>query len=114
MFERVRAPLFEIVAGARKVFENVHPLIGRARRIGVTGPPGAGKSTLTTCLARAYRDVRFYAISPDVSSVSRQLAKKIAARGIDVVTFNFLYAERLTPASFTSQIASGLRFSSLG
>ena len=30
--------------------------IGRARRIGITGPPGAGKSTLTTLVARAYRD----------------------------------------------------------
>lgn len=29
--------------------------LGHARRIGVTGPPGAGKSTLTTALTRAYR-----------------------------------------------------------
>jgi peroxiredoxin len=28
-------------------------------------------------LARAYRDVRFYAISPDVPSVSKQLEKQI-------------------------------------
>ena len=33
----------------------LHPTVGRARRIGVTGPPGAGKSTVTTCLTRHYR-----------------------------------------------------------
>ncbi|HEX8726512.1 MAG TPA: methylmalonyl Co-A mutase-associated GTPase MeaB [Gemmatimonadaceae bacterium] len=32
------------------------PKLGRARRIGLTGPPGAGKSTLTAALVKAYRD----------------------------------------------------------
>jgi LAO/AO transport system kinase len=33
----------------------LHARIGRAWRIGITGPPGAGKSTLTTQLVAAYR-----------------------------------------------------------
>lgn len=33
----------------------IHADLGRAHRIGVTGPPGAGKSTLTECLIQAYR-----------------------------------------------------------
>jgi len=33
----------------------LHPRLGRARRIGITGPPGAGKSTITTALVEAMR-----------------------------------------------------------
>ncbi|HET7456226.1 MAG TPA: methylmalonyl Co-A mutase-associated GTPase MeaB [Gemmatimonadaceae bacterium] len=33
----------------------LHPRVGRARRIGITGPPGAGKSTMTTVLAQTMR-----------------------------------------------------------
>ncbi len=42
-------------AGFDVLLATLHPKVGRARRIGLTGPPGAGKSTLTTCLTRAYR-----------------------------------------------------------
>jgi LAO/AO transport system kinase len=37
------------------VLAALHSTIGRARRIGMTGPPGAGKSTITALLARKYR-----------------------------------------------------------
>lgn len=40
---------------ARALIKAVYPFTGRARIIGITGSPGAGKSTLVSALARAYR-----------------------------------------------------------
>jgi LAO/AO transport system kinase len=41
--------------GFEEVLATLHPRLGRARRIGLTGPPGAGKSTMTERLVSAYR-----------------------------------------------------------
>jgi len=38
-----------------EVLAALHAKLGNARRIGITGPPGAGKSTITTLVARNYR-----------------------------------------------------------
>ena len=41
--------------GFEQLLSTLHSRTGRARRIGITGPPGAGKSTLTTGLVNTYR-----------------------------------------------------------
>ena len=43
-------------AGADALLAAIHPRINRARRIGITGPPGAGKSTITSQISRHYRE----------------------------------------------------------
>jgi LAO/AO transport system kinase len=42
-------------ADGRAVLAALHPHTGRAIRVGLTGPPGAGKSTLTAALVRHLR-----------------------------------------------------------
>jgi LAO/AO transport system kinase len=41
--------------GADALLSALHSRVGRAHRVGVTGPPGAGKSTLTERLVQHYR-----------------------------------------------------------
>ena len=50
---RARSASSRITApGSTSCSRRLHPRIGRGRRLGITGPPGAGKSTLTAALRR--------------------------------------------------------------
>ncbi len=42
--------------GYQQLLAALHGRVGRAQRLGITGPPGAGKSTLTAALVRHYRE----------------------------------------------------------
>jgi LAO/AO transport system kinase len=42
--------------GFEQILGSLHPRTGHARRVGMTGPPGAGKSTITSLLVKSFRD----------------------------------------------------------
>lgn len=42
--------------GYERLLSALHPLVGRAHRVGITGPPGGGKSTLIERLVQVYRE----------------------------------------------------------
>ncbi len=54
------AKAISLVENAREGYEDLlsalYPAVGRAHRVGITGPPGAGKSTLVECLIHRYRE----------------------------------------------------------
>jgi len=57
-------------AGAGPILKEIYPRTGRAFRLGVTGPPGAGKSTLIDALVKKVRsrDQRVGVVAVDPSS----------------------------------------------
>ncbi|HTH70967.1 MAG TPA: hypothetical protein VL493_06770, partial [Candidatus Saccharimonadales bacterium] len=56
--------------GSADVLRSLYPETGKARIVGVTGPPGGGKSTLVSRLAAEYRKVfeRVAIVAVDPSS----------------------------------------------
>ncbi len=44
-------------SGANELIEKIYPKTGNAQRIGITGPPGAGKSTIVDNLTHSFRDL---------------------------------------------------------
>ena len=56
--------------GAAQAMRALYPLTGRAQVVGITGPPGGGKSTLVNRLAGLYRDrvARVAIVAVDPSS----------------------------------------------
>ncbi len=65
---RVLSLIEDETAMGRRILDRIYPRTGRATRIGVTGAPGAGKSTLTDLLTRLLRaageEVGILAVDP--------------------------------------------------
>lgn len=52
---RVISRIEDETATGRRILDHLYPRTGGAYRIGITGPPGAGKSTIVDLLARSLR-----------------------------------------------------------
>lgn len=67
---RVISRIEDADASVERILRMVHPLTGRAYSVGLTGPPGAGKSTLGDELVRVIRgeDKRVAVIAVDPNS----------------------------------------------
>ena len=69
---------------ARRLSAALHRLAGPAHTVGVTGPPGAGKSTLIARLVAALRqrlrDGWRAALPPDEEGSSRRRGQRLPAR----------------------------------
>jgi len=52
---RVLSRIEDETAAGRRILDRLYPRTGAAYRIGITGPPGAGKSTIVDLLARRLR-----------------------------------------------------------
>lgn len=67
---RLMSLLENDASSAREIMAHIYPHTGKAHTIGVTGPPGSGKSTLVARLAAAYRrrDMTVGVVAVDPSS----------------------------------------------
>lgn len=65
---RVISAVEDRADGYRELLGSLYERAGQSLRIGITGPPGAGKSTLVSCLTREYvksgRNVGVIAVDP--------------------------------------------------
>ena len=76
---------------ARSVLTQLWPHTGRARIFGITGPPGAGKSTLTNALTKCWR-VRMGDLTLDTGVFIRSMGTRGQLGGLSPATAGAVHA----------------------